>query len=133
MNWMTHLVLRKITIVISSSYLQIRETRQENKAYETTRLNPTMCASRRPITNKRKPIMLRMGWCHKRDKNPAPDEGETSSRRRGIYVQGRNYAFARVFPYDRCEYARENTAHTTETSRQARPGHQPVVEHSSCQ
>ncbi|KAF8494124.1 hypothetical protein F5888DRAFT_1636213 [Russula emetica] len=47
-----------------------------------------MCASRRPTAptaNKRKMIMLRMGWCHKHGQNPALDEGEASSRSRAAW------------------------------------------------
>jgi hypothetical protein len=40
----------------------------------------SMRASRRPTADKRKLIMLRMGWCHKRGQYSAPDEGEFQKR-----------------------------------------------------
>jgi hypothetical protein len=82
----------------------------------------SMRASRRPTADKRKLIMLRMGWCHKRSQNPAPDEGEASSRSRDVEVRGRSYALARILSRSqmRVQYTRKYIAYTTETSPQAR-------------
>ena len=53
-------------------YLQTRETKQEDEAYNCMR------ASRHSTANKRKTIVLRMGLCRKRGKGPSE-------------IRGRNY------------------------------------------
>jgi hypothetical protein len=85
-----------------------------------------MYVSHSLTANKRKTILLRMGWCHMRGKNHVPDEGEASSRGRAVEVRGRSYStHSQEFSPDaRCEYTRENIAYNVKRRRRHR--HAPM-------
>ena len=86
-----------------------------------------VCASRHLTTNKRKTIVLRMGWCHKRGENPAWDgcagRGGNELEKQGRPGPRAKITFyctpARFSPDARCKHTKENIVDITETSPQA--------------
>jgi hypothetical protein len=115
MNWMARPELREKNHCHTSSYLQIRETKQEDQAYNS------MCAplvAPPPINERR----LCSEWDGATSAAKTMRRTRASPRSRAVEVRGRNYALARIL--SRCqilyEYTRENIAYSMETSPQVR-------------